>query len=346
MRDVVEAPGDHYGRQLTTDPRLARLDRLRHSGSWSFSGPVDGFGAASIAGFDPVGQVLGTTVAYFGPPGLGRCFVSQIGPAKRVEQTGAYPHSPLIAKLNAARGDALERAVAECQALGGDGIIGLRMSATNFFSDTVQFTVEGTAVRARSQTRPDAPFTTHVGGQDLARLLRANWMPFALVFGIAVAASHFDGTMFQQTRRGVGTAGNREVAGYTRLINEARREARKALESAVKDCGGAGAVVDEMTVHVTERECPLFDQRSDYVAEATILGSAIVPFERGEPAAQRAPLAIMRLDHRYEAATVSASPTGAKPGPGIRPGIRPGPSLGDRALAYWSARQAKRGQNT
>jgi len=266
-------------------------------------------------------------VAYLRPVAFDPCFVT--ASATRTGQTSADPHNPLLARLYTARRVALERAVAECQALGGDGIIGVRMTCANFFSDTMEFTVEGTAVRAHSLTRPGTPFTTHACGQDLARLLRSGWMPCALVFGIAIASCHFDESMFQQTSRGIGAAGNREVSGYTRVVNDARREARRALADAVRDHGGQGAVVQEMTLHFTERECPSFEQRLDYVVEATILGTAIVSFERSEPTARRAPLAIMRLDHGSEATS--------EPEPG--PGVTAGPGLGDRAFAYWTARR-------
>jgi uncharacterized protein YbjQ (UPF0145 family) len=311
------------------DARLSRLGRLPDARSWSFLGSVGGFGAASIAGFDPVGQVFGTTVAYLGPVAYDPCFVTARGSAARVGgRSSADPYNPMLARMYTARRAALERAVAECQALGGDGIVGARMSCADFFSDTVKFAVEGTAVRARSQTRAEVPFTTHVGGQDLAKLLEAGWMPFALVFGLAIASCHFDPSMFQETRRGVGAAGNREVSGYTRVVNDARREARRALEIAVRDQGGQGAVVDGMTMRFSERECPSFEERLDYVVEATILGSAIVSFEGSAPTEQRAPLAIMRLDHSSEVIS------GAEPGVGVTAG----PSLGDRAFAYWSGR--------
>ena len=256
-----------------------------------------------------------------GPFGPSRCFVSG-------SKTRAEPHNPLVEQLNAGRRLALERVVMECQALGGDGIIGMRMNAAGFFTHTSEFTVEGTAMRARSLTRPDTPFTTHVSGQDLAKLLRSGWMPFALVFGIAIAAGHFDDGMFQQTRRGIGAVGNREVVGYTQLVNDARREARRALESAVRDQGGEGAVVEEMSLRFFERECPNFDQRSDYVVEASILGSAMVAFERSQPPTARAPLAIMRLDRRSESSTEPER------------GAHAGASLGDRAIAYWTAKSA------
>ena len=326
----MDAPGNRQAGRAEPDPRLSRLDRLREAQSWGSLGPVGGFGATSIAGFDPVGQVFGTTVAYLRPLVADRCYVT--GSAKRPDQTSADPYNPLLARIYAARRAALERAVAECQALGGDGIVGMRMTSSKFFSDAVEFTVQGTAVRARSLERPATPFTTHVCGQDLARLLRSGWMPFALVFGIAIASRHFDQSMFQQTRRGIGAAANREVSGYTRLVNDARREARRALEAAVREQGGQGAVVQEATVHFTDRECPSTEEHSDYVVEATILGSAVVSFERtepSEPSARRSPLTIMRLD-RGSAAT-------AEPAPNL--GVKAGPSLGDRAFAYWTARR-------
>lgn len=340
MRDVADAWGEGIPEPFVPDARGARLRRLRKARSWGFSGPVDGFAAARIAGFEPVGQVFGTTVAYPGPPGLGRCFVPHAGGAGGAGGTGgdrptsADPGNPLLAKLDAARRLALERAVEECRLLGGDGIIGMRMSATDFLSDCVEFTVSGTAVRARSLTRPPAPFTTHVSGQDLARLLQAGWMPFAFVFGLALAACHFDDSMIRQTQRRVGAAGNREVSGYTRLANDARREARTALHYAVRELRGEGAVAQETTLHFSERECPLFDQRTDYIAEATILGSALVSLEPGTSggagaAAQPAPLTVMRLDPRPESVP--------EPQPG--PEMIPRPSLGDRAFAYWSGRR-------
>jgi uncharacterized protein YbjQ (UPF0145 family) len=324
MKDVVDAP----------DPRLARLDRLRGSSNWSFGGPVSGFGAAAIAGFEPVGQVFGATVVYPALPGLGNCFVPATASAKGDARTSANPHNRLLVRLREARELAVERAVMECRALGGDGIIGMRMSVAKFFTDTLRFTVEGTAVRTRSQTRPDTPFTTHVSGQDLVKLLRSGWMPFSFVFGMAIAACHFDQTMFQQTRRGVGVAANREVSGYTRLVNEARRQARRTLEDAVHAQGGDGAVVHEMTLHISERECPLTEQRTDYLAEAMILGSALIALDRNTSADEPAPLTIMRLDGR------AAASAGAESGLGPGPNIYRGPTLGDRAFAYWSGRRS------
>jgi uncharacterized protein YbjQ (UPF0145 family) len=312
---------EHRGDGRTErDPRISRLERLRGRRGWAFPGPVGGLGATTGAGFDPVGQVFGTTVAFLSSSGYGRCFVT--APAQRTDRSTADPHNPLLAQVQAGRALALERAVAECRALGGDGVIGMRIGAADFFTQTAEFTVEGTAVRAKAQTRSGAPFTTHVSGQELAKLLRSGWMPFRLVSGIAIAAVHFDERMIQQTRRGIGVAGNREVVGYTRLVNDARREARGALESAVRDAGGEGAVVQDISIRFFERACPNFEERSDYVVEATIVGSAVVGFERTGSPQPRPPLTIMRLDRGVEAV------------PAPTPATHAGPSLGDRVFAY------------
>jgi uncharacterized protein YbjQ (UPF0145 family) len=347
--DVADAQ-DEQPAAPAPDARIARLDRLAASRGWSFPTPIGEFAAARAAGFEPVGQVFGTTVAvlsadslpFSGAPGFGRCFAVSADSA-RSPRTTADPHNPVLAALKAARGRALDRAVAECEALGGDGIIGMRVRSAEFFTHTVELTVEGTAVRARAQTRPTTPFTTHVSGQDLARLLDAGWMPFALVFGTALAVCHFDDSMFQQTRRGVvGAAGNREVTGYTRLVNDARREARRTLEDAVHEQGGEGAVVREMTLRFSERECPRqFEQRADYVAEATIVASAIIPFERSKSSAPPGPLTIMRLDGRGGAGSVARAEAAQEP----EPETLPSPSLGDRAVAYWSSRSNPSGQS-
>lgn len=129
--------------------------------------------------------------------------------------------------------------------------------------------------------------------------------------------------------RELGAAGNREVSGYTRMVNDARREARRVLDNAVRDQGGQGAVVQEMTQRFSDRECPSTMERSDCMVEATILWSAIVSFEQSVPTTRQAPLAITRLDR---------GPT-AKTEPRPEPSVTEAPSLGHRAAAYWAARR-------
>ncbi|WP_242553756.1 heavy metal-binding domain-containing protein, partial [Streptomyces beijiangensis] len=121
--------------------------------------------------------------------------------------------------MYAARRLALTRAVAECRALGGDGIVGVKLRIGEFPAGGLEFTALGTAVRAHSRIRPRQPFTSHLSGQDFAKLIHAGWVPTGLAFGIAVASRHDD---WRTSRRITWTAGNQEVDGYTQLISLVR----------------------------------------------------------------------------------------------------------------------------
>jgi uncharacterized protein YbjQ (UPF0145 family) len=324
---------DHPGTPLEPDRISSRLERLRNSRSWGHPGPVNEFAATASAGFDPVGQVFGTMVLHLGAvAGGGRCSAGKAGYALRTDLASAGgPLNTLRRRLYGARRLALERAVTECEALGGDGIVGISMTARRFHEESMEFTVEGTAVRARSRTRPVTPFTTHVSGQDYARLLSSGWMPFALVFGLAIGTRHFDQKMREQTRWRRGIGGNIEVAGYTHLVNDTRRDARRELEAAVLARGGHGVVVQDMTLHVSKHECPSVEHQHDFAAEAFLLGTAIFPIALSPRAPEHAPLAIMRLDPR----TATAATPEPEP-------VIPEPSLTDRFVTYWSARRRAR----
>jgi hypothetical protein len=50
-----------------------------------------------------------------------------------------------------------------------------------------------------------------------------------------------------------------------------------------------------MTLRMTDRECPTWEHERDHIAEACVLGSAIVTLPRRKRAATRA-LPIMRLN--------------------------------------------------
>ena len=277
--------------------QLARRSRLRAAEAWGSLGPVQEFAATSIAGFDPVGHVFGTAVQHLGyVTSNARCSGTWTYTAKTDQASLNGPYRALLRSLYGARRLALARAVEDCVALGGDGVIDARVSVAPFPAGGVEFSVQGTAVRARSRVRPARPFTTHVSGQEFARLLSAGWVPFALLFGIAIGSRHDGQDTRNQTRRRIGDDGNREVRSHSLLVTDARRDARRQLENAVGALGGDGLVVDDMTLKVSERECPTNERQHDHVAEATIMGSAIVGF-RVQPAKHIPwrPLTIMNL---------------------------------------------------
>jgi uncharacterized protein YbjQ (UPF0145 family) len=127
-------------------------------------------------------------------------------------------------------------------------------------------------------------------------------VPAGLALGISIGSRHDDWATRQAS---YWSAGNQEVPGYTELVNEVRHDARVQLQADVARLGGTGVVIATSTLQVSERECPALERGRDHIAEATIIGTAIVPFTRRHAAAQPGSLAILSLDpQRRQAARV------------------------------------------
>lgn len=340
---------DGSGVPAPADPVGTRLERLRTGTAWGSLLSVQEFAAISGAGFDPVGHVFGAAVVHLGYVGRsGRCSgsVSYTPRTDLASGTGG-PFSALLRKAYGVRRLALARAVEECRALGGDGIVGVTLTIKPFPAGGTEFVLQGTAVRARSAIRPAAPFTSHVSGQAFARLLQAGWVPAGLVFGISLGARHDDTRTRSQTRR---NARRREVGSYTELVKDTRRDARNQLEQAVADHQADGVVVDEMTLHITERECPSVEGQHDHVAEASILGTSIVSFARPKAARDPAPLTVVRLNPSsaipagLQLPSLQEPPPGAEPAEPAEPEAPAAPEGGrlDRYIASRAAKRASR----
>jgi uncharacterized protein YbjQ (UPF0145 family) len=321
---------------VTADAVGSRLERLRHARAWGSLFSAQDFAAISSVGFHPVGHVLGAAVVHQGYVSRGGKCSGMGSYTSRTDLASAQggPFGLLLTRRYGVRRRALSRAIEECRALGGDGIVGVTLSIRPFPAGGTEFTVQGTAVRACTETRPAAPFTSHVSAQEFARLLRAGWVPTTLVFGISLGARHDD----MRTRRQRRWTATNEVRGYSELVRDTRRDARHQLEKAVADQGADGVVVDEMTLHLGERECPAEEGMHDHVAEAAILGTTIVSFGRSSGVDERAPLAIMHLNPS-PAVTASLRPDSA-PQPPPQPDSEGG--FLDRLVSAWAARRASR----
>ena len=210
-----------------------------------------------------------------------------LGQPEPGDQDDEGPLGPLVRAMDQARRTAVERMAAQCAELGGDGVVGLRVSRGSFLLGGQEFTALGTAVRAHgaggrwhsagarceagSEMRGrSAPFTSDLSGQDFAKLIMAGWVPAGLVLGVAIGACHDDWQTTRQTRR---WSGNREIAGWTDVVNQSRRDARGRLDLDVQRLGAEGAVVASMQLRVSVRDCPAQAGRRDHIVEASILGT-------------------------------------------------------------------------
>ena len=209
-------------------------------------------------------------------------------------RAGYGSFAPLVQAMYEARHKALDRMTAECEELGGHGVVGVRLTIGGFPAGGLEFKAIGTAVRApgvgpvstwpHRGSHPKRPFTSDLSGQDFAKLIMKGWVPAGLALGISIGSRHDDWLTVGQTRWG---AGNAEVTGFTELVNDARHDARQQLERDVARLGGEGVVIADMQMRVRERECPVQEGRRDHIVEATTIGTAIARFSRFRAAAQR-----------------------------------------------------------
>ncbi len=278
--------------RLTEQRRRAKAGE---PGAFTSDLSVDEFAAIRSVGFSPVGQVLGTAVYTVGWLGSS-CGVSRYTPTATAR---VLPAEAMRQALSEARAKTVDRMRYECAALGGDGVVGVRFGIRVFFEIGLEFFAIGTAVRADGRaSRPGTPFTSDLGGQDFAKLLREGWVPVAFVQGVGVTIRHIDLDMRMQGRSWVNT----EMTGPTELMEAARVTARKDLRAQARRVGATGVVLRDMMSRDFERECVnRIEGFEDRIAEVIMTGTAIVPYRRRGPATAEAPLTMLRLNPQRKA---------------------------------------------
>jgi uncharacterized protein YbjQ (UPF0145 family) len=256
---------------------------------WGSAFTADEFAAVRSAGFEAVGQVFGAAVYAADSAIRSSC------PGTGRSSSGPEPFGPLVRAMYQARQAAIDRMVTECVQLGGHGVVGVRLATGRILSlGGLQVTAIGTAVRAPgAASGRRAPFTADVSGQDFAKLITAGWVPAGIAQGISIGSRHDDWATSRQARWSIGNA---EVTGWTELVNQCRRDARRQLEDGVKRLGAEGVVLTTMQMQVRERDCPVTVGCHDHMVEATLAGTAIVGFSRTWQRQAGPSLVVMSLD--------------------------------------------------
>src|SRR5450755_4775749 len=174
------------------------MAEIRASGTWSSALTSDEFAVIRSVGFEPAGQVLGAAVYNIGftggynCPGAWGSYVYGI-PARTVTQVsgrgGFGSFAPLVKAMYEARHKALDRMAAECEELGGHGVVGVRLTIGAFPAGGLEFKAIGTAIRAPGvgpvstwgrpqrgqQGHRHRPFTSDLSGQDFSKLILKGW---------------------------------------------------------------------------------------------------------------------------------------------------------------------------
>jgi uncharacterized protein YbjQ (UPF0145 family) len=298
----------------------ARTARAVESGTWSSALSTSEFAAIRSVGFEPVGQVMGSAVYYIGRSGrywgyhdclyMGAGFLFNNMPAQVAVSGAGAPSAGLVDVVDRARRTALDRMVAECLALGGDGVVSAELTMAPFGvqPDCLEFKVIGTAVRARGEVRPAQPFTCHLDGQGFAKLVAGGWVPVELLVGMSVGVRHDDLT----TRTQRTSWRNVEVGGWTELVQAVRADAREHIHRQAARRGGDGIVLASGNLRMWHEPCFRSggSEQEDHLAEVTMVGTDIARFRSSAP--PRSTLSVMplgsrgdRLRKRIEAAAAS-----------------------------------------
>ncbi len=219
---------------------------------------VNEFLLVKEAGFDPVGLVVGTSIYHIG--------------FQYANMTQSQELGVLTQAMYAARELAMSRMEAEADALGADGIVGVRLEVMQYQwgQALAEFKAIGTAIRSRDgtshRTPQGKPFTSDLSGQDFRTLLMAGYRPVSLVMGTCVYHVGISGL-----RQWFSTVSgqNVEMANYTQALYDARELAMERMQYEAEQAGAEGIVgarIEEGTYGW-----------DPHVIEFVAIGTAVVP---------------------------------------------------------------------
>ena len=257
----------------------ARMARFRADGVRTSLLDVAGAVSTTAVGLPPVGEVMGAMVQHIGWRGFGGCSMYSTRTLTSSQPSRFAGYRPYVDALYRGYDTAIGRMVTEAQAMGADGIVGVRLRVDDLGEGNREFVAMGTAVRSPGRVHPDRPFVADLAGADVAKLLHAGWVPMSIAFGISVAVRHDDYTTRSQAR---AWGWNTEVSGYTELVAHVRADARARFHEHAARAGADGTLVSSMSLDVWEIEPS--DGHRDHVAESVVFGTAVARFHQGRTA--------------------------------------------------------------
>ncbi|MBC8101960.1 MAG: heavy metal-binding domain-containing protein, partial [Cytophagales bacterium] len=169
-----------------------------------------------------------------------------------------------------ARELAITRMEEEADALGADGVVGVRLEVTRntWGQKLIEFMAIGTAVRARDaagQYRAPSgrPFTSNLSGQDYWTLLRAGYRPVALAIGTCVYHVGYQGmgAWFKQIGQNI------EMPTFTQAVYEARELSVARMQAEAQREGAEGIVGVKIDEHAHEGDSHIIE----YFAQGTAI---------------------------------------------------------------------------
>jgi uncharacterized protein YbjQ (UPF0145 family) len=237
-----------------------RIERMRKDvqrGFFTSDLSVNEFLLVKQSGFEPLGLVLGSSIYHIG--------FQQSSWSQNQEM------AVLTQAMYHARELAMTRMEEEADALGADGVVGVRLDIGRYEwgAELAEFIAVGTAVKHRAGELHRAPngrpFTSDLSGQDFATLLRAGYRPVGLTMGNCVYHVAHQG--LRAAWKQIGR--NQEMPNYTQALYEARELAMERMQAEADEVQAGGIV----GARIIERS----HGWGSHVIEFLALGNAVVP---------------------------------------------------------------------
>jgi uncharacterized protein YbjQ (UPF0145 family) len=213
-----------------------RLTQMRQHKFFTSDLSVNEFLLIKEVGFHPVGLVMGSSIYHIGYQ------MARWGKNMEMQTlTQALYHSRELA---------MQRMEEEADALGADGIVGVRLTVNvhAWGSNVIEFLAIGTAVASESghnwRAPNGKPFQSDLSGQDFWTLLRAGYRPLGFVMGNCVYHIAHQGLIQWLSNTGK----NLELPNYTQALFDARELAMERMQHEAEELGAegiVGVVIDE-----------------------------------------------------------------------------------------------------
>jgi uncharacterized protein YbjQ (UPF0145 family) len=198
---------------------------------------VNEFALLHEIGFAPLGLVLGSSIYHVG---------------YQFQQWNQSQELQVLTQaMYTAREYAIARMEAEADALGADGIVGVRLDYKQYSwgEDLIEFLAVGTAVRSSRggawRTPAGKPFTSDLSGQEMWTLVKTGHAPVSFVLGTCVY--HVAHQSFRQAWKTVGQ--NTEMPNFTQATYDAREIAMARMQAEAERDGASGIVGVRVVEH-------------------------------------------------------------------------------------------------
>lgn len=273
---------------------LNAVDRLREQAArqgtpghlWTGDLSAGEFSLVSQAGYEPLGQVMGSSIYHVGWQ-WNRTTNWQNG---SWGQGSSYELDVVTRAFYQARHLALGRLQQEAALLGATGVVGVRLEHKEYEwgAEMLEFAALGTAIRERDVARPQhsSDMSTHVrlsdlSGQDFWLLRQSGFRPMGIAVGNCTWYQQPSWNTQNVTQGGFlsGSWQNQELPDYTQALYSAREMAMERMENEARAANGSGIVGVTVDVKVEPHHVEQNDQtRIDMIYHFTAIGTSIAPF--------------------------------------------------------------------